>query len=185
MKKKLLYIDKYLINHEMLVVDELHGYTNELFSLLNQFGITDPGAIKDPITYVHEKLKESMPTQGIETPIANILKLINKEKEYKAIIHVSNRVQGHKYIELLDYVDGYFRVKPTALLTITDKLTPYITDPDQIEFANRIEKFVDEAYNLSEQLGISLGGTDFYRTFKAYRVDGKTLLWPVDHLTKI
>ena len=185
MKKKLLYIDKYLINREMLEVDTLHGYANELFSLLSQFGITDPEAIKDPIAYVHEKLKESMPTQGIETPIANILKLINKETEYKAIINVSNRVQGHKYIDLLDYVDDYFMVKPTARLIITDKLTPYITDQDQINLANRIEKFVDEAFNLSEQLGINLGSTDFYRTFKAYRVDGKIFLWPGDHLTRI
>lgn len=184
MKKK-LYIDKYFINREMLEVEKLNGYVSKLHNLLLLFGVSDPGAIKDPINIVNKKLIESMPTKEFETPISNILKLINKESEYKALLGVSDRVMGHKYIDMLVFSKNYFSVSPVANLMLTDLLTPYTTDPKEIEFVERIEKFIDEAASLSEILGVNLGNTDVLRTFHAHRINGKTLIVPGDHIKRI
>ncbi len=178
MEKKLLYIDEYRINREILEVEKLKSYTNELWKLLLKFGITDPEALKNPIGSVNDKLRGSFQTNDINIPILNIVKLVNKEKEYQSIRSLANHVVGHKYLDLLVFTDNYFDVAPTTKKVITDKLTPYITDKDEIALANRIEKCINEAFDLAVILGIRLGRTDFLRTFKANRVNGKTILSP-------
>ncbi len=187
MKKKALFLNKSRVNKELLEVEKLQGYTNELFILLQKFGVTDPEAIQNPIAAVEEQLRDSMPSGSVQIPIANILKLVNKEKEYRNIIRIANFVGGHKYLNYLIFANNYFSIQPTVEQMITEAMTPYLTDANQIELATRIEKCIDEVYDLADILGISLGYlvADFLRLFGANRVEGKTILSPGDKLSKI
>ena len=179
MKKKLLYIDEVRIEMELIALNQLSYDACNLFSVLNkEFGITDPESIKNPVEVLHKKIKDSSPVNGFDTPIENTLKLIDKVKEYKSIMSLKRRVVNHKYLDLLDFVGERILIKPDAEEIIRDKMTPFVTVPEQIEFVERLERFANEAKYFSDKMGITLGNTDFYRTFKVYNIKGKHIAGP-------
>jgi hypothetical protein len=185
MKKKILYIDKNRIEAELLEVNKTNTIASELWQKLTMFGVTDPEAIKNPIDAVVTILHNSMPSNGVAIPLSNILKLTNKEEEYKEVSNLSSRLESMKYLNLLQFTGTSFSVRTDARQIITDSLTPYTTDPKEIILVERIEKMIDEAYSIAEILGFSLGYSDILRLFRAYRVEGKTFVSPGDWVNRL
>jgi len=184
MEKKLLYIRSSNIRSKLFELARVCESVNELYLLLQKFGINDYKAVYDTNNEVDKFIREKM--KNMDIPFNNFLKLINKDEEYKAIINLCSKISGYKHMNLISFLNNSFFVLSSAEKTFREILTPYVTNPKEIQLVTRIEDLITEAFLISNLLGIHLERSDnILKTFRAYQEDGKILVDPGDFLKRI
>jgi hypothetical protein len=184
MEKKLLHIKKGIINKKILEINRVCEDTNYLYQLLMNFGIVNAHkAVENPIKAV--KIYVGNKINNIDVPFKNALNLINKVSEFNTIEILNTRIKGYKYSYLIKYIDSSFRVVPTAEKEIRDLLTPFVTEPKQIAFVERVEDLITEAKNVGDLLGVNILRTDLLRAFGATIENDKVVVLPSDFLNSM
>jgi hypothetical protein len=156
--KKAIYVDQGKIKSELQELKFLKDKTNQLFDLLCEFGIQDPDNLDDPVKAVNDHLKKQLPINELEFTVLpkKIAEIVGLDKEYEQLKELSNIVINHRMFDKIRWNKTQFSISSHAKNTIIEDATFYLTEKKQIDLANKIEKFIEEAYQISKITGIKI-----------------------------
>ena len=176
--KKILYIDKAKVNHELAELANLRDKTNRIFELLWEFGISEPEAIKSPIDAVHTKFKESIQSRSeFSVKPEKVAELIGKEQEYSELIKLAAFVVEHRHFNLIRFNKTKFSIIGNAEKQLTEEASVYLTKKAEIELAEKIESFIASTYEIGEALGVKIMPWKLLQLLPVLRmIDGKPMI---------
>lgn len=152
--EKTLLVHQREIDLVLQEISQLKELYNKIYSLLNEFGIEDPAAVKSPIEAVNSKLKDSIKVQGnFEVAPHKAAELIGKSQQYNDLITISKETVNHPHAEKIRWNKKSFSINANVRKDLTREFSVIITDPDQIKLAERVDAFINEAHSLANDLG--------------------------------
>ena len=163
--EKTIFIDKDRVRIELNEINNFKEILNKVYQILSEFGVDDPEAAKNPLEAVQKKLKESMKLNNLFEPEpVKIADFIGKTQQYKELQEFNKIIVGSPYLNQLRWNKTSFSLKGNVTKEITERASVILKDEKQIELANRIESFIDEANNIANELGIKLIPMHFIRS---------------------